>query len=164
MLLFQLMLSVWWLAKAQHAHSFTSSDGIVKHDTLCFIHNLWLPHHLLLIFLLSEAMTSFDICYWEWREPRAASEYDNSHESSLTELPLNMTHFYFSENIKKKNTFFFERGFSMFVKFDLFLSSWVCFIHKWYTQQTSSTTEMDFNMQYKHMLGVPFPPFIRVGC
>lgn len=42
----------------EHAHGFISSDRIVKHDTLCFIHNLRLPHHLLLIFLLSEAMTS----------------------------------------------------------------------------------------------------------
>lgn len=54
---FQLMLSAPWLAKARHSHGFINSDGIVKHDTVCFIHNLRLPHHLLLIFLLSDAST-----------------------------------------------------------------------------------------------------------
>lgn len=42
---FQLMLSVSRLAKVHHAHGFISCDGIVKHDALCFIHNLPLPHY-----------------------------------------------------------------------------------------------------------------------
>lgn len=84
MLPFQLMLSVWWLAIAQHTHGFISGDGIVKHDTLCFIHNLRLPHYSLLMFLLSEPMTSW------------GSQNNNSHKSSTTELPLNMTVYTFT--------------------------------------------------------------------
>lgn len=47
------------IGKVHHAHGFISCDGIVRHGTLCFIHNLLLPRHLLLIFLLSDAMSSW---------------------------------------------------------------------------------------------------------
>lgn len=67
------MLCVQWLAKAQHAHGFISSDGIVKHDTVCFIHHLWRPHLLLLLFLLSEAMASW--CQWWFTQQDLSSTW-----------------------------------------------------------------------------------------
>lgn len=96
----------------EHAHGFISSDRIVKHDTLCFIHNLRLPHHLLLIFLLSEAMTS-------------PGSRDNNSDETRPENSLNMTQF---------RCFHLGNSRACFVVFALckvFLFNWVSNICTW---------------------------------
>lgn len=109
----------------EHAHGFISSDRIVKHDTLCFIHNLRLPHHLLLIFLLSEAMTS-------------PGSRDNNSDETRPEDSLNMTQF---------RCFHLGNSRACFVVFALckvFLFNWVSNICTWkyiYTQHDMSHLE-----------------------